>query len=139
MSSMRSASSRTSDLDRGEVDVLEAHVVEQPPRRGDDDLAAVAQRALLRAHVDAADDRDRAEADVVAEREHLLVDLQRQLARRREDERAAACRGSPSCRRCRIGSRKAAVLPVPVEAQPIRSRPASTTGIASAWIGVGRV
>src|SRR5439155_8749293 len=45
----------------------------------------------------------------------------------------------PVYRRCRIGSRNAAVLPVPVDAQPIRSRPARITGIASAWIGVGRV
>src|SRR5213593_1146906 len=48
-------------------------------------------------------------------------------------------RAVPACRRCRIGSRNAAVLPVPVDAQPIRSRPARITGIASAWIGVGRV
>src|SRR5262245_13922875 len=40
-------------------------------------------------------------------------------------------------RRCRIGSANAAVLPVPVCARPSRSRPASTWGIARAWIGVG--
>jgi hypothetical protein len=38
-----------------------------------------------------------------------------------------------------IGSEKLAVLPVPVCAAPITSRPASTTGIACAWIGVGVV
>ena len=40
-------------------------------------------------------------------------------------------------RRSIEGSTKAAVLPVPVWAMPIRSRPASTVGIACAWIGVG--
>ena len=38
---------------------------------------------------------------------------------------------------CRIGSTKAAVLPVPVWAQPTTSRPASTRGMACSWIGVG--
>ena len=36
-----------------------------------------------------------------------------------------------------MGSAKAAVLPVPVWAQPIRSRPASTGGMAPAWMGEG--
>jgi hypothetical protein len=40
---------------------------------------------------------------------------------------------------CRIGSAKPAVLPVPVWAPPMTSRPARTTGIAWAWIGVGVV
>ncbi|CFN82255.1 Uncharacterised protein [Bordetella pertussis] len=35
-------------------------------------------------------------------------------------------------RRCRIGSVNAAVLPVPVWAAPITSRPSTTTGIACA-------
>ena len=40
---------------------------------------------------------------------------------------------------CKVGRRKAAVLPVPVSAQPMRSAPVSTTGIARSWIGVGSV
>src|SRR5690606_42001973 len=40
-------------------------------------------------------------------------------------------------RRFRIGKEKAAVLPVPVWAAPMTSRPASTTGIAPARIGGG--
>jgi hypothetical protein len=36
-----------------------------------------------------------------------------------------------------IGSEKLAVLPVPVWAAPMTSRPCSTTGMAWAWIGVG--
>ncbi|OGL05659.1 MAG: hypothetical protein A3I03_12270 [Candidatus Rokubacteria bacterium RIFCSPLOWO2_02_FULL_68_19] len=42
-------------------------------------------------------------------------------------------------RRCRMGSTKAAVLPLPVMAQASTSRPSMAGGIASCWIGVGRV
>src|SRR5262249_17820237 len=38
---------------------------------------------------------------------------------------------------CSIGNRNAAVLPVPVAAQPIKSEPLKMTGIACRWIGVG--
>jgi hypothetical protein len=38
--------------------------------------------------------------------------------------------------RLRIGSRKAAVLPVPVAAQPMRSSPFMMNGITALWIGV---
>jgi hypothetical protein len=41
--------------------------------------------------------------------------------------------------RCRIGSRNAAVLPLPVAALARMSRPSRAGGIASDWIGVGRV
>ena len=46
-------------------------------------------------------------------------------------------RGLPISR-WRIGSTKAAVLPLPVAAQASTSRPASAGGIACSWIGVGR-
>ena len=36
-----------------------------------------------------------------------------------------------------VGSRNAAVLPVPVWAAASRSRPARTSGIEAAWTGVG--
>ena len=36
-----------------------------------------------------------------------------------------------------MGMAKAAVLPVPVWAQPMRSRPKSTGGMAWAWMGEG--
>jgi hypothetical protein len=36
-----------------------------------------------------------------------------------------------------MGSANAAVLPVPVWAPAMRSRPDSTTGMACSWIGVG--
>ncbi len=38
-----------------------------------------------------------------------------------------------------VGNANPAVLPVPVCAPPMTSRPASTTGMACAWIGVGSV
>jgi hypothetical protein len=38
-----------------------------------------------------------------------------------------------------MGSAKAAVLPVPVWADPSRSFPWSTSGIAFSWMGVGIV
>ena len=37
---------------------------------------------------------------------------------------------------CSSGIENAAVLPVPVWAAPMTSRPASTIGMALAWIGV---
>jgi hypothetical protein len=39
--------------------------------------------------------------------------------------------------RLSIGNANAAVLPVPVWAWPIMSRPASSTGMVAAWIGEG--
>ena len=42
-------------------------------------------------------------------------------------------------RQGRIGNRKAAVLPLPVMAQARMSRPSRAGGMASSWIGVGRV
>ena len=56
---------------------------------------------------------------------------------RAPDGAPATCWRSRACSiRCSSGSEKAAVLPVPVCAAPMTSRPASTTGIAFAWIGV---
>ena len=52
---------------------------------------------------------------------------------------STSARGPPSVRsRWMIGRQNAAVLPVPVCAMPITSRPVRQTGIAAAWIGVGR-
>ena len=98
-------------------------------------------------------------------------DLQRELACRRDDDRASACvrvsaggcepsalpmgnRRRTSClcsanapfrglKRSRdsisiAGSRNASVLPEPVRAAPSKSRPASSGGIARAWISVMR-
>ena len=61
-------------------------------------------------------------------------------ARAREHAGSWAGRGrwwSERC--CRIGSAKAAVLPVPVWAMPRTSRPCSSAGMVRAWMGVGTV
>ena len=141
MSSMRSASSSTNTSSWLQIDEALAGEVEQAARRGDEDVDAVLQRLLLRVLADAAEDHRRAQRQVRAVGREALADLRGELARRREHEAAdvavAACRGAMCARRWRIGSANAAVLPVPVWARPSRSRPASTCGIARAWIGVG--
>ena len=64
-----------------------------------------------------------------------LRDLDAQLARRREHERLdLAVLGSTYSI---IGSPKAAVLPEPVWAWPMMSRPSSSGGMACSWIGLG--
>ena len=119
------------ELDLAEVDALLLHVVEQAAGRGDDDLAAFAQFGGLRLDVDAAIDADRAQRQVLAVGDDALVHLHRQFARRRQDQAAhrMACRRRSWCWRggairCSIGSVKPAVLPVPVWAPPMTSRPA---------------
>ena len=135
---MRSASSRTSSSIAAEVGVLLPHVIHQPARRGDDDVDAGLERALLHAHLDAAVDRGAGDVRVVGEAVDLVLDLHRELARRREDQHAAFAAGSASpasgsavrassapCRcvssHCSVGTTNAAVLPVPVSAHAIRS------------------
>ena len=147
------------DLDVAQVDVALLHQVEQPAGRGDEDVDAVLQRPHLRPLADAAVDDGVSQAGEPAVGGEALADLGRQLARRREDQRPdrptigrGECiatlairlplrrcvrRRRPGCtlvlNRCNVGSANAAVLPVPVWAQPIRSRPAST----AEWLGVG--
>ena len=59
MSSMRSASSSTKISTRGKVDGALRHVVEQPARRGHQDVQRRAQGLDLRVDVDAAEDDQR--------------------------------------------------------------------------------
>src|SRR5712692_6906575 len=47
------------------------------------------------------------------------------------------CARGPCESRSRMGKRNAAVLPVPVAAQPITSLPSIAGGMARAWMGVG--
>jgi len=77
-------------LDTAQVDVLESHVVEQAAGGGDHHHAPVAQRALLRTHLHAADDGGCTQPEMVPERERLLVDLKRQFPGGREDQGPAA-------------------------------------------------
>ena len=76
------------DLDRRQVDRGPAGVVEQPARRGDHDLGAVAQSQHLRLEADAAVDRRRADGLLGAVRSDALLDLEGELASRRQDEAA---------------------------------------------------
>ena len=63
-------------------------MIHQPPGRGDDDVDAGSQGALLRAHLDAAVDGDAGQVGVIREALHVVLDLDAQLARRREDQHA---------------------------------------------------
>ena len=107
------------------------------PGRADDDVRAALQALELRGVALAAVDRQHVEAGqlrgVLLER---LGHLDRELARGRRAPAPAARAASRSMRE-RIGSAKAAVLPVPVWAWPSRSAPASMTGMVSAWMGEG--
>ncbi len=61
-------------------------MVHQPAGRGDDDVHAGFQRALLRAHLDAAVHRRARDAGVVRETVDFVFNLDREFARRREDQ-----------------------------------------------------
>jgi hypothetical protein len=63
-------------------------VIEQPAGRGDDDVDAGLEGALLRAHRHTAVDGGARDRRVIRKPLHLVVDLRRQLARRREHQRA---------------------------------------------------
>ena len=65
-----------------------AHVIHQPARRGDDDVDARLERALLRVHRHAAVDGDAGQVRVIGEALDVVFDLAAELARRREDEDA---------------------------------------------------
>ena len=88
MSSIRSASSSTSTLQRQEVHVALFHMIEQAARRGDDHIDALAQRLLLRAIAHAAVNRGDPQAGVAAQLLGMLGHLQRQFARRQQHQRA---------------------------------------------------
>ena len=88
MSIMRSASSSTSVSSLSKRDGLAAHVIHQPAGRRDDDVDAGFERALLRTHVDAAVDGDAGDVGVVDEPLDVVLDLDGELAGRREDQDA---------------------------------------------------
>ena len=124
-----------------ELQVPGGQQVADRPGRADDDVDTAAHPLHLRAVADAAEDGGQAEALAIAEASAGFLDLQRQLAGRRQDQRAswsaAAAGAAWSARCCSSGRPNAAVLPVPVWATPSRSRPASSAGMAPDWMGVG--
>ncbi len=76
------------DLDRRQVDGPLADVVEQAAGGGHDDIRRAAQGADLAVDADATVDGRRADAPVAAVDAHALLDLERELAGRGEDQRA---------------------------------------------------
>ena len=121
------------------ADVHEAllHEVQQSAGRGHKDIDAAVQGADLGRLADAAVNDRRAQADVAAVDTKALADLHGEL-RVGATIRARTLRPRPfTCRparpsRCKVGKAKAAVLPVPVWAQPTASRPSRIGGIAAA-------
>ena len=108
-------------IDAGQVRVLLPHVVDQASRRGDDDVDAGAQRALLAAHFDAAVDGRARHRRVVREAVDFVFDLDRELARRREHQHAALGRR---------GLRRRGQ-------QPLQRREHEGAGLAAAGFGAG--
>ena len=127
-------------LQRVELERAAPHVIERAARRGDDDVRAALERADLLMHRRAAVERQHRQA----RRPSRTCAPPRRPA---SPARASApARGPRVWRgrrlsvppmRCSIGSANAAVLPVPVSAWPSRSRPSSSSGMASRWTGVG--
>ena len=67
---------------------------------------------------------------------NAALDLRREFARRLDNECPAGFLFlGMLLMRVRMGSAKAAVLPVPVWADPITSRPWRTSGMACCWMG----
>ena len=120
-------------------------MIEQAAGRRDEDLDAPAQRLDLRVDRDAAEDRvlrsgmyrpyPRTLSSTCAASSRVGARMSARTGWRAGETLVFACCDS----RCRSGSVKPAVFPVPVCAPPITSRPASTSGIAWTWIGVGEV
>ena len=123
----------------GEVERALLEVVHDPAGRADDDVHAATQRGELDAVALAAVDRQDVHALHVGG--VLLEGLARPGARARgSGARTRAC--GVFCERSscdRIGSAKAAVLPVPVWARPTTWRPSSSGGMVAAWIARGRL
>ena len=76
------------DLDRREVDRPLADMIEQATGRGDDEVDPAPERVGLRRKADAAVDRGGADAPVATVDADALLDLERELAGRGEDEGA---------------------------------------------------
>ena len=88
-------------FDGAEREHVLLEVVDQAAGRGDDDVDAVAQLLALLVVIDAAVDQRRFQAGVAADVPEVLVDLDRQFARRRDDQRARIVRRALGQRRLR--------------------------------------
>jgi hypothetical protein len=107
------------DLGGAEVHDVLLDVVDQAPGRGDHHVGAGAQQLALLVVVDAAIDQRVAQAALARDLGQVLLDLDRELARRRQDHRARILRAPVGVRgrrsrRFTMVTRNASVLPVPV-------------------------
>jgi len=142
MSSMRSASSSTSvfTVERSSVRCCTWSSRRPGWRR---DVERAREAIDLRLHADAAEDHGRLHRRVLAVDAHGFLDLRGELARGRQDQHAdpparlGVAAATWSVSRCRMGSTKPAVLPVPVWAPASRSRRRATAGMRFSD-GVGR-
>ena len=129
------------DLDLGQGDGAAVDQIEQTTGRGNEDVDAGGKPTLLRRQAAHRRTRRPWRAELGGHRSGSC----RRSGWRARGSGSISVRGSRrdggapgwAARRCRIGSAKAAVLPVPVWAMPHRSRPASMNGMACDWIGVG--
>ena len=80
------------DAQRGEVERAAFEVIAQAARRADDDMRAVAERATLLAGVHAADAGRDARMRFLIQPHQLAADLQREFARRCDDQREGEAR-----------------------------------------------
>ena len=138
MSSISSASSRMTTWTPSKREAAALEVVDGAARRRHDDVDAAPQPAQLLADRLAAVDRQDAGAQLAAVAWSASATC---IASSRVGTRTSAevlpSPAFPMGMRWSVGSANAAVLPVPVGASARRSRPASSGGIASRWIGVG--
>ena len=87
MSSISSASSSTTARRPRQVERAAFEVIAQTARRADDDMRAMRQAATFLRGIHAADARRDARARLGIEPGEFAADLQRQFARRRDDQR----------------------------------------------------
>jgi hypothetical protein len=119
-------------------------VVDQAAGRGDDHVGALLQQLALLVVVDAAVDQGELQAEVAAELDRILVDLDRQFAGRGQDQRARILRLAVGQR----GAGQQAVDDRDQERQGLAGTglglagdvaPVQGSGRVRAWIGVQRV
>ena len=106
-------------------------VIEEPARRGDEDVGAAAEGRLLGAHGDAAEHCRAGDAREARQGAPLLVDLGGELPRRRQHEGA---RDAGRSAQQALEDRQQECCGLAGT-----SRPAAAGGMASFWIGVGTV
>ena len=132
MSSMRSASSRTRISTLPQVRDLLLDEVEEPAGRRDEDLGAAADAVDLRGIADAAVDHDRADRAGLAVDADALLDLERELASRHDDERPhRQPLDALRTRADRVPRRRAVLL------EELEDRQHECRGLAGAGLGAG--